>query len=254
MAILGTGWLGLPLAAAWAEENRVHGSFRSEATRDRLVACGAVPFKLDLPGDAKGLPAFLEEVTTLVVALPPGGRKHGAATTERYLDTLAPLQPFLSGVHLIYTSSTGVYGKSATGLVTENTSVAPDTHSSRAVVAAENFFVRYSGKCTLLRLAGLYGPDRDPVRFYRNAEAIPDGDAPVNMVPLEGVLQAIDLVAKSGTTGIFNVCSARHPSKRTFYGSLYAAAELPAKEFFPGGADGKRIESSKLRQLGWQSP
>ncbi len=254
MAILGTGWLGLPLAGKLVEDQAVHATYRTSSNRKEIVAAGAVPHLVDLPVDAAALPALLENVAVLIVTLPPGGRRHGAATTAHYLNTLAPLRPFLADLHLIYTSSTGVYGKEATGIVTEDSPLAPDSHSSRAVAAAEAFFLRNANKCTILRLGGLYGPGRDPVRFFRRVEAIPDGDAPVNMVHLDEVLEAMRFIVKSGTTGIFNVCSAQHPTKRDFYGSLYAAAGLPPKKVLSGGSSGKRIDSLKLRRLGWLCP
>lgn len=254
VGIIGTGWLGLPLARDLADDFTVVGSYRSSARRDELLAVGATAYCMDLPNTVDSLPQFFAGLDTLIVALPPGGRRHGSRTTEHYLESLDPLRAYLPGVHLIYTSSTGVYGKSASGTVTEETPVHPDTPSSEAVVAAEAFFQRHSNRCTILRLAGLYGPGRDPVRFFQAVEEVPKGDAPVNLVHLDAVIQAIRIVLKTGETGIFNVCSARHESKRKFYGRRFEAAGLPAKTFLPGGHYGKRIDSSKLRQFNWKSP
>ncbi|WP_116107993.1 NAD-dependent epimerase/dehydratase family protein [Lewinella sp. IMCC34191] len=254
LAVLGTGWLGMAAAHHLSPDYSVRGSYRRTGSRDELVACGVSPYYIDLPTQTEALADFLRDLAYLIVAIPPGGRTHGADTVAHYLHLLAPLRPYLPGLHLIYTSSTGVYGKSTTGTITESSPVAPDTHSSRAVVAAETFFREHAGRYSILRLGGLYGPDRDPIRFFRRVPVIPDGDAPVNMVSRQAVLEALRVTIKTEATGIFNVCSANHPPKRDFYGNLYAAANLPAKEFLPGGADGKRIDSSKFRQLGWLSP
>ena len=254
IAVLGTGWLGLPLAIDLGGRYRVAGSYRRPETRDELTSRGVAPYAVDLPGNTEALPAFLDGKDVLIVTLPPGGRQYGAETSQKYLGTLAPLRDYLPALHVVYTSSTGVYGKGRTGVVTEESTVAPDTYSSKAVVEAEEFFLRHAARCTVLRLGGLYGPDRDPVRFFRRLETIPDGDAPVNMVHRDGVLEAVHLILKTGKTGIFNVCSGRHPTKRQFYGKLYSSAGLPAKEFLPGGADSKRVDSSKLSQLGWYCP
>ena len=254
VAVLGSGWLGLPLATDLVDEYCVAASYRRPDTRDDLVSGGTSAYRLDLPDDSGELSNFLDGANFLVVTLPPGGRQYGDETVEKYLAALAPLQIFLPALHVVYTSSTGVYGKRRTGVVTEDSAVAPDTPSSRAVVKAEDFFSEHAGRCTVLRLGGLYGPGRDPVRFFRRVETIPEGDAPVNMVHLDGVIQAIRLILKTGKTGIFNVCSGRHPTKRRFYSKLYSAAGLPAKPFLPGGADGKRVDSTKLSQLGWFCP
>ena len=254
IAIIGAGWLGGYLAGCLADSHAVAATYRKAEVRDRLQSCGVAPVYLDLPGSTDALPALFDRCDAAVVTLPPGGRAHGDQTTARYLGLLAPLAPFLHRVHLVYTSSTGVYGRAATGTVTEAAPLRPDTPSSEAVVAAEEFFTRHAPTCTILRLAGLYGPGRDPVRFFARQPAIPDADAPVNMIRREDAAEAIRFALTSGITGIFNACSATHPSKRVFYGRRYEDAGLAPKPFLPGGSGGKRIDSSKLRQLGWPGP
>ena len=254
IAVIGTGWLGSYLAEKLAEPHSVSATFRKPELRDRLSEVGVTPVFLDLPFSAASLPALFDGCEAAVVTLPPGGRTYGEETTARYLALLTPLRPFLGRVHLVYTSSTGVYGRASTGLITETAPLRPDTPSSQAVVAAEAFFQEHAPTCTILRLAGLYGPGRDPVRFFARQPAIPDADAPVNMIGREAAAEAIRFVLEYGITGIFNACSAAHPTKREFYGRRYEDAGLPEKPFLPGGSDGKRIDSSKLRHLGWLSP
>lgn len=250
VTIIGTGWLGEPLAAGLVGSYDVTAGYRREELRQRLLGMGVNAVRIDLPGTLPDL----RSTRKLILTLPPGGRQYGAETTERYLDMLRPLAPWLPGMHVVYTSSTGVYGSRRGGRVTEETPVDPDTDSGRAVVAAEEWLGRTAGGCAILRMGGLYGPGRDPVRFFARAEAIPQADAPVNMLSLGAAIAAVRTLLDSGKTGIFNACSARHPSKRTFYGELYRAAGLDPKPFLPGGEGGKRIDSSKLRRLGWQNP
>ena len=251
IAVIGTGWLGAPLACQLAKDHPVSATYRKPALRDELASAGVRPVFLDLPDAVGSLDSLFRDCDAAIVTLPPGGRTHGEETTARYLDLLAPLTPFLSGVHLVYTSSTGVYGRAAKGPIDESATLRPDTPSSRAVVAAETFFQHHAPRCTLLRLAGLYGPDRDPVRFFDRLPAIPDADAPVNMIGRADAAAAIRYVLEFGITGIFNACSAAHPTKREFYGRRYEDAGLLPKPFLPGGSDGKRIDSTKLRRLGW---
>ncbi|THH36512.1 NAD-dependent epimerase/dehydratase family protein [Neolewinella litorea] len=252
VALLGAGWLGLALARDLSNDYPVRASYRREAGRRAVQEAGAEPYLLDLPELAAPLQAFLAGARALIITLPPGGRAHQERTTEQYLAALEPLHDFLHrDLHVIYTSSTGVYGGSATGRVTEDTPVAPDTHSGRAVVAAEGWLTEHCPTLTVLRLGGLYGPGRDPVNFFSKREAIPQGDAPVNMLPQHQAVGAVRFILETGSTGTFNVCGADHPPKREFYGNLYSAAGQTPKPFLPGGADGKRIDSSKLRQLGW---
>ncbi len=253
VAVLGAGWLGLPLIRSLtASGTPVHGSYRREAGYAALESIGAVPFLLDLPDLSSSLPSFLHGVDALVITLPPGGRQYGERTEAVYLGALKPLQRLLRGIHVVYTSSTGVYGGAATGTVTEATPTNPDTPSSRAVAAAESWLRGQTERLTVLRLAGLYGPDRDPAAFFRHTAVIPQGDAPVNMVHLDDVLQAVQLVLTTGTIGTFNVSAAGHPTKRMFYSHLMERAGLPPKTYQPGGERGKLVDSARLRSRGWR--
>lgn len=252
IAVLGAGWLGLPLIRYLADAGHgVRGSYRRQAVREAILDVDAQPYLLDLPDLSAPLEAFLEDIDTLVVTLPPRGRSLGERATEVYLSALSCLGSFIPSVHLIYTSSTGVYGSSVTGWIDEGCPPAPDTDSSRAVVAAESWLASHTGRVTILRLAGLFGPGRDPATFFRQREVVTRGDAPVNMVHQEDALLAIETVMLGEYYGIFNVCAGTHPPKRAFYASYLERAGLPSKIFLPGGADGKRIDSTKLRQLGW---
>lgn len=252
VAILGTGWLGGALVGKLVKAGYVvRCSYRSAETKERITAAGGSAFYLDLPHDGEQLGYFLEAADALVIALPPKGRSLGDRAEELYLAAIATLSGQLDDLWVIYTSSTGVYGGEGTGRTTEDAAVAPDTSSGRAVVAAENWLMKNARRLTILRLAGLYGPGRDPANFFRRRDTIPNGDAPVNMVHREDVLEAIAFVLRIRPKGIFNVCSSTHPTKRAFYGEMLRNARLPEKKFLAGGGMGKRIDSSRLRQLGW---
>lgn len=254
ITIIGCGWLGLPLLESLVKaKHTVWGTGRSEATLDAIKAAGGKGFRVDLPTNFFG--AVFGGQDVLIVTLPPGGRQLGARATPAYLEKLAPLGPVLAGQkgpHIIYTSSTGVYGAAA-GAVDELKAVAPDTHSANAVVAAEDWLGQQTEKRTILRLAGLIGPDRHPGNFYGGkGRPVKEADAPVNLVHRDDVIEAIHTLLGAGLpSGIFNVCAAAHPPKGDFYA---AAAQAVGKEIAglePGGTDGKIIVSDKLRGLGW---
>ncbi len=253
IAILGTGWLGMPLVRALAHRGHaVRASYRREATRAQLLDLGADPYPIDLPALSGPLEVFLRDCDALVVTLPPGGRRLREEATTTYLAALAPLADVLTdGLHLVYTSSTGVYGRAAGGRVTEATPPAPDTHSAQAVLAAERWLSDRAARLTVLRLAGLFGPGRDPASFFASGRTVAQADAPVNLVHQADAVAAIAHVIGTGATGTFNVCAATHPTKRAFYGTLSQRAGREAPIFTAGGAAGKLVDSTALRTLGW---
>ncbi|MBC6995031.1 NAD(P)-binding domain-containing protein [Neolewinella lacunae] len=255
IAIIGCGWLGLPLLADLvAAGYTVAGTSRSPETLSAITAAGGTAWSLQLPEPPPA--ELLRDCKLVIVTLPPGGRQLGEAATGHYLDQLRALlapEHFDQSPAVLYTSSTGVYG-STTGRVTEATPVAPDSASSRAVVAAEAWLTEHFEHLTILRLAGLAGPGRHPGRFYGGRDRpIPEGDAPVNLVVQQDVIAAIrHLLAHDLPTGTFNVCAAAHPPKGTFYTAAAAALGLPVAGQLAGGADGKVVDSTRLRRLGWQ--
>ncbi len=255
IAIIGCGWLGLPLLADLvAAGYPVAGTSRKPETLAAITAAGGTAWPLQLPEPPPA--ELLRDCNLVIVTLPPGGRQLGEAATEHYLDQFRALfapQHFTQTPAVLYTSSTGVYG-STTGRVTETTPVAPDSASSLAVVAAEAWLAEHFEHLTILRLAGLVGPGRHPGRFFGGRDRpIPEGDAPVNLVVQQDVIAAIRLLLAQGLpVGTFNVCAATHPPKGQFYTAASAALGLPVAGQLAGGADGKVVDSTRLRMLGWQ--
>ena len=79
-----------------------------------------------------------------------------------WLDVLEALP---DGVQkLIYISSTGVYGDFGGGWVDEESPCQPERAGGQACLAAEQLLAQHAGgaQAIVLRLAGIYGPDRLP--------------------------------------------------------------------------------------------
>ena len=252
ISILGCGWLGKPLARALvAGGHRVKGSSRSARTREELNESGVEAYPLDLTptlsGD--GLSDFFQS-ELLILTVPPGRRR------ERVVDFYATAigevpRAARSGAvrHIIYTSSTGVYGE-ATGRVTETTPPAPSRDSSRAVLVAEELLRQASDiDSTILRLAGLAGPDRQPGRWLAGKRDLSNGDAPVNLVHRDDVIAAILAVIEQEAWGkTYNVCAAGHPTRAEYYRQAAIDLELDPPTFLSGGREDKWIDASSLKR------
>jgi nucleoside-diphosphate-sugar epimerase len=255
ISVLGCGWLGLPLLRSLVDAgHHVKGSARTSEPLMAIKAAGGIPFRIDLPGE---IPEdFIgDHDSTLIITLPPRGRQLGPAATEHYLTCLQSISDSCSGSspRVLFTSSTGVYGE-AKGEVTENTPPQPNTHSSRAVLAAEEWVQTRFADFTILRLAGLIAEDRHPGRFYGGRDRlIPNSEAPVNLVHRADVISAIHLLLKKPQPkNIFNVCAADHPLKGEFYKKAANSLGLQILGLKKGGEGDKKINSHKLRELGWE--
>jgi len=254
ISILGCGWLGLPLLRSLVDAgHQLRGSSRSPETISAIEAAGGSAFRIDLPGEIPE--GFFRDTEVLIITLPPGGRKLGAEATKHYLACLQSISRSCSGPYprVLFTSSTGVYGD-AKGEVTENTPPQPSTHSSRAVLAAEEWLQTTFADFTILRLAGLIAEDRHPGRFYGGRDRlIPNAEAPVNLIHRSDVISAVHLLLKKPLSKeIFNVCAASHPPKGEFYKRAATSIGLQIRGLKGGGKGDKIITSQKLRKLGWE--
>ena len=93
-------------------------------------------------------------------------RGAGKSIKEVYVDGLkAVVQALPADIgRIIYVSSTGVYGQSSGEWVDEGSPCEPTRDGGKACLQAEAFLQsgRFGDRTIILRLAGIYGPDRVP--------------------------------------------------------------------------------------------
>ncbi|MEO0787817.1 MAG: SDR family oxidoreductase [Bacteroidota bacterium] len=260
IGVLGSGWLGLPLVGHLARSGRYHllATTRSSEKLEDIKQAGASPILLNLPTSQKQITDTatqqLLSADALIITLPPGRSR--ANTFQAYqaeISSVIVLAKMHNCGHLLYTSSTGVYGR-AEGLLDEQSSTVPITESARAVLWAEQAFRDSGIPATILRLAGLYGPGRNPGKWFQG-RPIKQADAPVNLVHQQDVIRAIELVIEHSSWGqVYNVCGHEHPPKSEIYTKAAKALGLEPPTSEAGGVNGKMVSSEKIRtHLGWSS-
>lgn len=238
ISVLGSGWLGLPLAARLAKENyRVNASTRTPERFDAIKACHARPFIVDIDQPGESLNEFLQ-AEILIVNI-----------TSKDLDAFRELIDRIEASavkKVIFTSSTSVY-KNTNGRVTESDGA---EDGSRAHYQIENLFrTNRHFQTTVVRFAGLVGYSRHPGRFFGERK-IPQPDAPVNMIHRDDCLNIVLGIIQQGLWGeVFNACSDTHPSKREFYSYARQSLGLAQPDFEqPVEAEYKIIDNSKIKQ------
>ena len=117
IAILGCGWLGLPLAESLLSKGyEVKGSTTSESKLDLLKNAGILSFQIQLEAHQiiGNIEEFLKETDVLVIDIPPGLRREVSTSNEMtFVNKVKTLIPFIekSGIpKVIFVSSTSVYG------------------------------------------------------------------------------------------------------------------------------------------------
>lgn len=242
ISVIGCGWLGLPLAKELLNMGHVvHGSTTQAEKELQLKVQGIQPFLYD--GDTTNkLPPFVLESELVILNFPPSrSLNYGEQITQL-------LQQFNNNAKVIFTSSTGVY-QDIESSVNENSALTAD----HPVVLAENAVIASGKNYCILRLAGLIGADRHPVK-YMSGRTIENGNMRVNLVQRNDVINAIiHQVKKDEWNKIFNVCSDEHPSKADYYTAEANKIGIPAPTFIDSEKIGKIVSSDKIQQeLGFQ--
>jgi nucleoside-diphosphate-sugar epimerase len=150
---------------------------------------------------------------------------------------------------LVMVSSTGVYASRQQD-ADETDPHPPETENGKGLVAMESMLLDgLKASVAVVRMAGLFGPGRNPGRFLSGRQASGNGEEPVNMIHLEDAIGVIqELIEQPELTGIYNACAGEHPTRSEFY---RRASELSGRT--PPVLDAaeprpwKRIISEKIR-------
>lgn len=241
--IIGCGWVGKKLGQYLGSKGfKIYGTTRSEKNFSDLKGNNITPIKLQLPFD-KIQNIELPKVDSVVISLSPGRGED----REKYPLNIRQLAKHWkdSNTQVIMYSSTGVYGN-AKGRISEDHTV-PKTNSGNTICAAEGELKEVLNDSVILRLAGLYGEDRHPVKYLAGRKNIKHGDAPVNLVHREDVIQVTEImIDQMVRSQIYNVCSPVHPGKKEIYTTIAKRLGLEVPEFLGGGKNDKHISSDKL--------
>lgn len=172
VAILGCGYVGLELGRHLLDGGHdVVGVRRSEAglRAIREVGFRAIQADVTRPETLDAIP----DVDALVFAASSGGRGASAARSVYVEGLRSAIDHFGARSEvpdrLVYTSSTGVYGDHDGGWVDEKTTPNPRSEKTRVLLEAENVArtaIDVGMAPTILRFAGLYGPDRYRLERY----------------------------------------------------------------------------------------
>jgi nucleoside-diphosphate-sugar epimerase len=273
VAILGCGYVGIELGRQLAAAGHdVTGVRRSSEGLAAVEAAGMSAVRADVT-DGESL-SRIPDADWLVFAASSGGR--GADTARSvYVDGLATVVDRFGAREeppdrLVYTSSTGVYGDHGGDWVDETTPIEPTTAKTGVLAEAERV-AREAAAAegidgTVVRFAGLYGPDRYRLERYLDG---PVTEGYLNMVHRDDAAGAVAHLLSTDAARddvvlvvddepvdkwafadwLADECGVDRPPKRTKAdrldaGDLSAAARRRL-------ATSKRCSNDRLRDLGY---
>lgn len=257
IGILGCGWLGTPLAESLIQKgNRVKGSTTSSkkviALSEKGIEAQIIRLgESEIEGDITG---FLTELDALVLNIPPGLRSNPKTDFTARVRLLESHLQKAEIPHLIFVSSTSVYGNSQEN-VCESDQPLPDSETGRQLLQSEAYLLSNTSRTTqIVRPGGLLGPDRHPVFSLSGKSLESDGNDRVNLIHLLDLLKILEiLITQDSTAKIYNAVFPDHPSKRDFYTREASHFGIPPPSWSdPSGPPrGKKVACRALRAIGY---
>ncbi|MBX3439623.1 MAG: SDR family oxidoreductase, partial [Planctomycetaceae bacterium] len=258
--IIGCGYLGRRVAQQWVSSgDDVYALTRSKTHAVELQNAGIRPLVGDVL-DPHSLRAF-PPVQSVMYAV--GFDRTGAATKrEVYVDGLRNVLTNLpaSVEQVLYVSSTSVYGQFQGEWVDESSPCAPRTEGGQICLDAERLLEsELHGRCAIsvLRLSGLYGPDRLIARIAGLKERRPITDNPdgwLNLIHVDDAATTVIASAARREVG-FDLLLASDDQpvrRRTYYETVARLAGAPAPTFThddePSRDLGKRCCNRRLHE------
>jgi len=253
--MIGCGYLGARVGRAWLDSGRaVSALTRSRA--DALATLGFEPIVgdvLDL-GSLKALPA----ASTILYAVGLD-RAAGRSMHEVYVGGLRnALTALPAGGRFIYVSSTSVYGQTDGSIVDEDSPTEPLEENGRIVLEAERTLREFRPDATILRFAGIYGPDRwlRKQPLLRGEPYRGDAEKWLNVIRVEDGVRAVLAAEAAAPGGTFNIADDHPTTRREFYTELARLLGAPEARFEPAPQPvreaNRRISNARARaELGF---
>jgi len=245
VGILGFGWLGRAAAHALLNKN-----IKVKASKTKWPkgsgGVGVEPFALcitekTIVGDL----TFFDAVNQLLIFLPPSQNNTGFSLLS-VLEVLFKHITKTDIKRVIFTSSTSVYGPQS-GIITENTQVAPHTKNAKVLVQCEQFIQKQNLPSLIFRLGGLVGSNRNPINQLQHKK-ISNPEGVINFIDQTDAVRVLIKALENETlSGVYNAVCPHHPTRRAYYIMQAKKRRLPTPQFAQEPALKRIISSEKLQ-------
>lgn len=267
MLIVGCGDVGQRIAQRLRHEGQaVDCLVSSAASADRLRSQGLTTVAINLDETATGLPSDSDLIWYLVP--PPAS----GTTDPRLGNFLQALPPANGRRRLVYIGTSGVYGDCRGESVSETCPINPQVDRARRRADAERQLSAWRdaghGEVVVLRVAGIYGPNKLPLRRLRQGTPmVAAEEAPwTNRIHIDDLVEVCMAAMTNGVDGeAYNVSDGTPGNMRDYFdrvADLFDLAKAPvvpldaAEGVLSAGlrsylSESRRLDNRKmLRDLG----
>ena len=267
-AILGCGYVGSALAEYWQEQGHFVTGTTTSPERVAALAETVSQAVVVKGNDLSGLRSLLQGQDTLVVSVAPTGFQEADGSTYEatYLTTAKNVATALSQCpsvkQVIYLSSCSVYGDRQGEWVDETAQIDPLEYKSQVIHQAEKIILQAANerqKVCVLRLGGIYGPDRELVNMFGGLAGMTmpgKGDRFINWVHRDDIISAIDFARLNELDGIYNLVDDSQLTVKEQVKLVCARYGLPQVNWDPSKFSPPRnslqVSNRKLKAAGYE--
>jgi len=267
IAIIGCGYVGSACSRYWS--NQGHQVTVTTTTPERVQDLQQIAHRVRVlhGSDRSPLQNLIQDQDVILLSV---GAKRINRTPEGYRETyLQTAQNLVSALdsapqvqQIIYTSSYQVYGDRQGNSADETTPVAPVSENGEILAETERVLLSAQTperKVCILRLGGIYGPNRELIKIYRTlaGTARPGtGQEATNWIHLEDILGAIAHSCQNGLDGIYNLVDDAHLTRQDFLDRLLSVHDYPAVTWDANLPDPRPynvwVSNQKIKDTGYQ--
>lgn len=248
IVIYGCGWLGQQIGEHFRlKGHKVIGSYRSEESKEKLIEKEITPFYHTASTEYSQISNEITDNTDLLIISVPPIRNEDPATYSVALQNV--LLDFPDKTRVIFTSSTGIYPK-VEGTFQEDYSFKANERLNELYLAEKGLRSIAQDRLTILRLSGLIGNDRNPIKFLQGRNMHDDGKTPVALVHAHDIIRFIDLLVEKDTFGeIFNLSYPGNQLKCDYYSKIAKALGFLPPNYADVPAPYRFIDSEKSQNV-----
>ena len=255
ISILGLGWLGLPTACKLLEHDYlIKGSTTSAHKIEKLQDKGIDTYQIELTeeGPVGNMTGFLEGSEILLINVPPGLRRNPEVNFVAKIESVLPFIEKSTVQNVLFISSTSVFADiEGFPLISQETLPNATSNAGKQLIKTEQLLQNNKRfHTTVLRFAGLFGPERHPANMLSRRSNIKNPKAPVNLIHLEDCIGVISTIIKTDQWNtVFNASYPDHPEKAIYYSKVCEQLGLPQPDYdFESTSKGKIIVSDEIQQ------
>ncbi len=165
------------------------------------------------------------------------------------------LAAFFPDAHILFTSSTSVYGQKDGSVVTEDSLTEPDSDTAKLLLDAEQAILDANG--TVVRLSGIYGVAKSYLlqRLF-SGEAVMEGKGEriLNHIHHHDGASACRFLIEGNYRGVYNVSETTNLTLKETYTAICESFSLPMPPSIdsePRNGLNKRVSTERMLELGW---